>query len=258
MFQLENKVVLVTGGTKGIGRAVVDAYLQQQAVVHFCARNDVGKCLEELKELFPAGEFYGHQIDLSSPSDRQKLIKLVPKLDILVNNAGTNIRKATVDLSRSDIDTVFELNFHAVFSLCQLAYPKLAQSKGNIVNISSVAGGPLAMKSGTAYSATKAALQQLTRNLACEWGRQGVRVNTVSPWYINTPLANQVLKNEAYKNQVLERTPLGRVGEPLEVANAVLFLSSPLSSYITGTDLKVDGGYSVMGFYTFEDSAINQ
>mmetsp|Transcript_19522 Transcript_19522/g.30997 ORF Transcript_19522/g.30997 Transcript_19522/m.30997 type:complete len:110 (+) Transcript_19522:642-971(+) len=109
------------------------------------------------------------------------------------------------------------------------------------------------MFSGSVYSATKAAMNQFTKNLACEWGRDGIRVNCIAPWYTKTPLANQVLKDKVFEQNVIARTPMGRVGEPEEVANAVAFLALPAASYITGQTLAVDGGYSVLGFYMYDN-----
>jgi Tropinone reductase 1 len=122
-----------------------------------------------------------------------------------------------------------------------------AASGGSIVNISSVAG--LAhVRTGAIYGMTKAAMIQLTRNLAVEWAPDQIRVNVVAPWYIQTPLAASVLSNEAYRSEVLSRTPLKRIGEPEEVAAAVAFLCLPAASYITGQCLSVDGGFTVNAF----------
>jgi Tropinone reductase 1 len=114
---------------------------------------------------------------------------------------------------------------------------------------SSVAGGPTTMKSGSLYGMSKGGMNQLVKILACEWAKFGIRCNAVAPWYTNTPLANQVLADEDYKKQVLSRTPMGRTGEPEEVANVISFLCMKASSYVTGQVISIDGGYSSMGFW---------
>lgn len=130
------------------------------------------------------------------------------KLDILINNVGTNIRKKTKDYSKEDFEFLMKTNLESVFELSKLCYPYLKRSSGgttSIVNIGSVAA-VTCIKSGSIYAMTKAAMNQLTGNLACEWGLDGIRINCVTPWYINTPLAQQVLKDEAYKAYVFVKS----------------------------------------------------
>ncbi len=146
--------------------------------------------------------------DVSTSEGREILRKEVDlkfrgKLDVLVNNVGTNIRKPTVDFTAEDYEFIMKTNLQSLFELTRVCYPYLKRSSdekvtSSVVNIGSVAG-VTCMKTGTIYAMTKAAMGQLTGNLACEWGLNGIRVNCVAPWYINTPLARQVLKNEAYK-----------------------------------------------------------
>lgn len=174
------------------------------------------------------------------------------RLDILVNNVGMNIRKLSTEYTKQDIQTIWKTNFDSMFDLTMKCYPLLKRNPGelasSVINIGSVAG-VTCMKSGSIYAATKAAMNQLTGNLACEWGLDGIRVNCVTPWYINTELARQVLKDETYLKSVVERTPMGRVGEPVEVAGLVVFLCLPISQYISGQIISVDGGFTRNGYY---------
>jgi Tropinone reductase 1 len=195
---------------------------------------------------------YGVAADVSTPDGRQHVVNTVSAtwggMDILVNNVGTNIRKKTPDYSSQEVDFLLNTNLQSAFGLCQLAYPLLRRSgSGSIVNVSSVAG-LTHVRTGAVYGMTKAAMVQLTRNLAVEWAADAIRVNAVAPWYIRTPLAETVLQNPDYLNAVLDRTPMRKIGEPEDVAAAVAFLCMPAASYITGQCLAVDGGFTVMGF----------
>jgi len=243
---------IVTGGSDGIGASIVDELAKDSNIkVLACARNDE-KLRASLKD---RPNVFGVVADVSTSSGRQKLIEEAERvfeekrIDVLVNNVGTNIRKTTVEYTEDEYDHVMNTNLKSCFALCQLAHPLLCESRcASIVNIGSVVG-MLPSKTGSIYSMTKAAMNQLTGNLACEWAKDGIRVNCVCPWYINTPLAQQVLKDSAYLKTVLSRTPMGRVGEVHEVANVVKFFASPASSYCTGQVIAVDGGHLKMGFY---------
>lgn len=251
-WTLQNKKALITGGTKGIGRAIAENFLQFGAEILIVARtqsdveNLVNRWTSENHKAF------GIAADLSTDAGVRKVIseveKIWGKLDILINNTGMNIRKKIHEFSEEEYDRIISTNMHSAYKLCRLAYPLLKKSgDASVVDISSVAG-LTHIRTGVPYGMTKAALIQMTKNLAVEWAKDKIRVNGIAPWYIKTELVGHLLENEQYLNDILVRTPMGRVGEPVEVADAVTFLCMPAASYITGQTLAVDGGFMVYGF----------
>ncbi|CAN1282628.1 Tropinone reductase homolog At5g06060 [Linum perenne] len=252
-WTLHGKTALVTGGTKGLGYAIVEELAGLGAIVHTCSRNqaELSKCLNEWKN--KGLEVTGSVCDVTSAAEREKLIETLSsqfegKLNILVNNVGTNVRKPTVDYTAEDYSSLMGTNFDSSYNFCQLTHPLLkASGDGSIVFISSV-GGVVSLSTGSIYGATKGAMNQLTRNLACELAKDNIRTNCVAPWYIRTPLAERHLKSEEYVKEVVGRTPMGRIGEPKSVSSLVAFLCLPAASYITGQTICVDGGMTVNGF----------
>jgi len=251
-WTLEGKTALVTGGTKGIGLAIVKELHDLGAYVFI-----VGRSFEALDEVISSinlntDRVDGSLADVSKTEDRNRIVDVIEKkwdrLDILVNNVGTNIRKKSIEFSEEEIEFLLNTNLKSAFDLSRKLHNALKKSgEGCIVNISSVAG-LTHLQTGAVYGMTKAAMVQMTKNLACEWAEDNIRVNAVAPWYIETPLAKQVLKDSDYLESVLTRTPMKRIGKPVEVSAATAFLCMPAASYITGQCLAVDGGFSVYGF----------
>lgn len=251
-WSLEGRKCLVTGGTKGIGKAIAREFQSLGAEVYITARNSADLDLMLAESDSGNYRLKGSSSDVSDPESRHQLLEAVERklggLDILVNNVGTNIRKKTAEFREEEYLKVLSTNLTSAFHLSQLCYPLLKRSsQGNIINISSVAG-LTHLRTGAVYGMTKAALIQLTKNLAAEWALDDIRVNAVAPWYIETPLAQTVLQNDEYLQQVLSRTPMKRIGKPEEVAAAVAFLCMPAAAYITGQCIAVDGGFTINGF----------
>lgn len=253
-FQLENYKIVVTGASKGIGSAIVKLCLELGAEVIAVSRS--AKNLETLKDeidtsnSISTAKLHLLPADVTKHADRLKIAEYVQdrfnnELNALINNAGTNIRKAVHEYSSDEWRFIFELNQIAPFELSRLLFDSLkkASPEASVVNIASVAGTQ-DVGSGTPYAMTKSAMIQMTRSLASEWGKYPIRVNTVSPWYTNTPLVEPVMKDVQRKERILSRTPMQRIAEPSEMASVVAFCVMKASSYMTGQNIIVDGGLS--------------
>ncbi|MGE5480461.1 MAG: SDR family oxidoreductase [Chloroflexota bacterium] len=243
-FSLQGKRALITGGTKGIGRAIAEEFISLGAEVFIASRSqkDVAQVLLEWHNPHVGGA----GCDVTKPNDRAALLENIRAnwgaLDILVNNAGTNIRRTTPDYTQEEIDYLVNANMLAAFNLTREALDLLkAGREPSVINIGSISGAQV-VRSGAPYAMAKAGLRQMTRYLAVEWASLGIRVNSVEPWYIETPLTEAVLQDEARYSKIIERTPMGRVGQPKEIAGVVAFLAMPAASFVTGESVTADGG----------------
>ncbi|XP_050380935.1 tropinone reductase homolog [Argentina anserina] len=252
-WSLKGKTALVTGGTKGIGYAIVEELAGLGATVHTCARNGA-----LLNERIQEWETKGFKVscsvcDLTSKSQREDLFNTVSsvfdgKLNILVNNAATVTLRTTIDYSLEDFSSMMSTNVESPYHLCQLAHPLLkASGNGSIVFIASIAGMK-ALPRLSAYAATKSAVIQISKSLACEWAQDSIRVNTVAPWAVNTGVKPDSDEHSADFRRLIGRTPIRRVADPNEISSLVTFLCLPAASYITGQVVSVDGGFTVSGF----------
>jgi len=263
-WRLDGQVALVTGASAGIGRATVAELLGLGATVLACARDvaTLESAAAEWREDAAArnaasgaarsGDVHVLAGDVADALGRERLFDWIDGLglglSILVNNVGSNQRRASMDYDEAEWRAIFETNLFSAFELCRGAYPLLREHASSaIVNVGSVSGATH-VRTGSPYGMSKAALHQLTRNLAVEWAPEGVRVNAVLPWYIRTRRTSPTLADADYLEAVLERTPMTRIGEPEEVAAAIAFLCLPASSYITAQCLAVDGGFLAYGF----------
>lgn len=250
-WRLDGGRAVVTGATSGIGLATARELALLGAEVLLVARSAdrVESTVEAMR-----GEGFkvlGVAADVSAVPGRQAVRAWIDThwglLDVLVNNVGMNRRAPTADFPLEDLRQLMATNVESAFGMCQLLYPLLRVSKGAIVNVSSIASRTVVGTSTIAYSMSKGAVDSMTDFLAVEWGRDGIRVNAVHPWYIRTPLVAPVLEDGTRRARIVDATPLGRVGEPEEVARVIAFLTLPAASYVSGAHIPVDGAFERVG-----------
>jgi acetoacetyl-CoA reductase len=245
MKELQGKVCLVTGGSRGIGRAIVQAMNQAGADVAFTYQSSKESAEKLVESLDVNGtRCRGYQANVASFDEMQQLVKQVMSdlgpISILVNNAGINRDKSFLKMTKGMWDEVMRVNLDGVFHTTQLvAQDMVGAGWGRIINISSIVGQTGNFGQAN-YAATKGAMISFTESLARELARKGITVNAVAPGFIETDMVSGM--PEAALDQVRANTPMGRLGKPEEIADAVVFLASPRSSYVTGQVLAVNGG----------------
>ena len=245
-FRIDDAVAVITGGARGIGLATAKALAGAGARPILLDRD--GNAADQAAEALGAGAS-ARQLDVTQEAEVDAVFEAIARehgrIDILVNNAGAAIRRPTTELSLADWQRVVDVNMTGVF-LCARAAGRVmtAQSAGAIVNVASImglSGGGL--YPNISYQTTKGAVVNMTRALAVEWARNGVRVNAVAPTWVETDFIAALKDNPEFVSAVERLTPIGRLAQPEEVANAILFLASPAAAMITGHVLPVDGGF---------------
>ena len=252
LFNLNKKVALITGGNGGIGYAMAKAIGDAGANIIIAGRNLDKNTLSVNKLKHSNIEAMAIEVDVDDELSCQNMVNQVvdkfQKIDILVNNAGTNIRKRPEEYSLKEWTSIINTNLVSRFICSKACYEYFIKNKsGKIINIGSMHslfGAPV----GSAYSASKGGVVQLTKSFANTWASKNIQVNAVLPGYIDTELTKQArLDIPGLEQRVTERTPAGRWGDPDDLGGIAVFLASEASNYITGTAIPVDGGYSING-----------
>ncbi len=252
-MRLDNKIALITGGAVGIGAGIGRRFSEAGAVVVIFDVNGEGALRME-QELRQTGRALAIQGDVANEdqvkSAVERIIAELGSLDVLVNNAGIDLEVPLVEMSSSIWNRQLDVNLTGAFLCSKYAIPRMRERGGAIINISSVRAF-VSYEGNAAYDASKAGMIGLTRALALEHGRDGIRVNAICPGYIDTPMMDDWLHMqpdpEATMRQVLSIHPVGRMGTPRDVAEAALFLASDAAAFISGTFLVVDGAMSAAG-----------
>ena len=242
---LTGRRALVTGAGRGIGLAIAQDLAAAGAHVVFCARSadEIDKAVQYVRDLGHSGEALG--MDVTDTNTVQQHISAHAPFDILVNNAGTNRPKPLGEITEEDYDRVMDLNLRSVVFLTQAVTGRMIEAgvKGSVINMSSQMGHTGAANR-TIYCASKWALEGFTKSLAVELGLHGIRVNTVCPTFVETPLTKPFFENPEFKAAVLSKIVLGRLGTVDDIVGAVRFLASDASSLMTGSAMKLDGGWT--------------
>ena len=248
-YNLKNKYALVTGAGKGLGRACAIALAEAGANLIIISRTN--KDLLNVSNIIKKFRVkcVKYNCDVTNYNQIKGVIEQIPRIDILINNAGTNFPEHFTKVKRLNMEYMVKINNIAAFNLAQLCTLKMLEAKnrkrigGSIVNMSSQmghVGGPIR----SVYNMNKHGLEGLTKGMAIDLAKYNIRVNSVCPTFVVTPMTSKFLKNKKFKRETLNNIPLGRFAELSEVASAVVFLASDAASMITGTSLLVDGGWT--------------
>ena len=245
-INLKNKYALVTGAGKGLGRACSIALAEAGACVIALSRTqlDLDRLEKDIKKI--KGKIIKIQCDVMNYQDLKEKLNKIKIIDILVNNAGTNIPEPFEKIKQSSMNYLVDLNLKAAFNVAQLTVKKMSENKkrpGSIINMSSQLGH-VGMIGRNVYNMTKFGLEGLTKGMGVELAKKNIRVNSVAPTFVETPMVKRFFKNNKFKKLVLGKIPLGKVATESDIATTVCFLASSASSMITGTSIIIDGGWT--------------
>lgn len=244
-FRLDGRRALVTGAGRGIGRAIALGYAAAGAEVTLCARSrdELDLLAGEIRDA--GGTCDVLPLDVTDQDAVQVALSDRPAFHILLNNAGTNRPKPLSDVTDEDFDAVMDLNLRATVLMTRTVTARMQQDgvQGSVITMSSQMGH-VGAANRTLYCASKWAVEGFTRALAVELGPHGIRVNTICPTFIETPLTKPFFEDPAFKEQVLSKIKLGRIGQPSDIVGAAVFLASDASSLMTGSSVMLDGGWT--------------
>jgi len=244
LFSLEGKTALLTGGGRGIGQAIASGLTKAGASVAIFEKNIEQNILPDKIKIYT--------VDLIKHIDLEQhfndFINDFGAINILINNAGITKSSPSENYSENDWKTTLDINLSSIFLMCQLAGRKMIQQEigGSIINVTSI-GGSQGFPNNPAYCASKGGVRQLTKALALDWGKYGIRVNNLVPGYTHTPMNQKSWEDNNLRQERATHAMLGRWAEPEDMIGAAIFLASDASSYVTGSDLYVDGGWNAKG-----------
>ena len=249
IFDLHEKVAMITGSTRGLGEVAAMALAKAGADVAVCGRNyeDFQRVSRNIQKL--SRNAAGFYLDVTSKKSVQqgveKIVAHFGKIDILVNNAGINHRVPVLEFTEEAWDLVIDTNLKGYFLVAQAAVPQMIErGYGKVINMSSILGlTPLPQQ--LAYASSKGGVNQLTRVMALEWAKKGIRVNAVAPTYFETELVAPIRNDPERFRFINERTPMGRWGQPYELEGLIIFLAASASDFITGQIIYIDGGWTI-------------
>jgi len=249
LFDLTGKVAMVTGSTRGLGETSAKALAKAGADIAVCGRNpqDLERVSAEIQTMGRKSQ--GFELDVLSKEKVKKAVEQIlnhfGRVDILVNNAGTNYRVPVLEYPEEQWDLIINTNLKGYFLVAQAVVPQMIeQGYGKVINMSSILG-KVGLANQLAYASSKGGVDQMTKVMALEWAKQGVRVNAIGPTYFETDMVKQIRNDPERFNFINERSPMGRWGYLPELEGTVIFLAAPASDFITGQTIYVDGGWTV-------------